>query len=80
MSPLKVKLGLQIGQKQLIATHLDQSNYLANQQHLLGFVLPLPPLASNALLSRAGMFWLFFIQFEFAGPDMEHLLSSFYLL
>jgi hypothetical protein len=56
MSPLKVKLGLQIGQKQLIATHLDQSNYLANQQHVLGFVLPSPPLASNALLSRAGMF------------------------
>jgi hypothetical protein len=34
---------------------------------VLGFAAPLPALANNALLSRAGMFWLFFIQFEFAG-------------
>ncbi len=72
MSPLKLKLGLQIGEKQLIATHLDKSNYLANQQHVLGFAVPLPALANNALLSRAGMCWLFFIQFEFAGPHTEH--------
>lgn len=56
MSPLKLKLGLQIGEKQLIATHLDHSSYVANQQHVLGFAVPLPALANNALLSTAGMF------------------------
>jgi hypothetical protein len=33
---LKLKLGLQIGGRLLIATHLYQSNYLANQQQVLG--------------------------------------------
>ncbi len=56
MLPLTLKLGLQIGEKQLIATHQDQSNYLDSQQHVLGFAAPLPALANNALLSRAGMF------------------------
>jgi hypothetical protein len=28
--PIKLKLGLQIGERLLIATHLDKSNYLAN--------------------------------------------------
>jgi hypothetical protein len=30
--PIKLKLGLQTGGRLLITTHLDQSNYLANQQ------------------------------------------------
>jgi hypothetical protein len=30
--PRKLKLGLQIGGRLLIAIHLDQSNYLANQK------------------------------------------------
>ncbi len=30
--PTKLKLGLQKGRRLLIATHLDQSNYLANQK------------------------------------------------
>jgi len=30
--PIKLKLGLEVGNNQLIATHLDQSNYLANQK------------------------------------------------
>jgi hypothetical protein len=30
--PIKLKLGLQIGGRLLIAKHLDQSNYLANQK------------------------------------------------
>jgi len=30
--PIKLKLGLRIGGRLLIATHLDQSNYLTNQQ------------------------------------------------
>ncbi len=38
--PIKLKLGLQIGGRLLIATHLDQSNYLANQQQVLGFAMP----------------------------------------
>ncbi len=29
--PMELKLGLQIGGRQLIAIHLDRSNYLANQ-------------------------------------------------
>jgi hypothetical protein len=30
--PIKLKLGLQVNGRLLIATHLDQSNYLANQK------------------------------------------------
>ncbi len=33
-------MGLQIGGRLLIATHLDQSNYLANQQQVLCFAVP----------------------------------------
>ncbi len=40
IAPIKLKLGLQIGGKLLIATHLDQSNYLTNQQHALGLLWP----------------------------------------
>jgi hypothetical protein len=29
----QTELGLQVGERLLIATHLDQSNYLANQKH-----------------------------------------------
>ncbi len=43
--PMKLKLGLQIGVKLLITTHLDQSNYLANQQHVLGFAVPFTSLS-----------------------------------
>jgi hypothetical protein len=35
--PIKLKLGLQTRGTLLIATHLGQSNYLVNQQHVLGF-------------------------------------------
>ncbi len=31
-NPIKLKLGLQIGGRLQIATHLNQSNYLANQE------------------------------------------------
>jgi len=37
---LKLKLGLRRGGKLLIATHLNQSNYLANQQQVSGFAVP----------------------------------------
>jgi hypothetical protein len=30
---IELKVRLQIGERLLIATHLDQSNYLANQKH-----------------------------------------------
>jgi hypothetical protein len=30
---------------------------------------------SKLLLSQTGMFWLFFIQFSFAGPHTEHQWS-----
>jgi hypothetical protein len=37
--PIKLKLALQISGRLLIATHLDQSIYLANQQQVSGFVV-----------------------------------------
>jgi hypothetical protein len=37
--PIKLKLGLQIGGRLLIATHLDKSNYVANQQQVLDFAV-----------------------------------------
>jgi len=37
--PIKLKLALQISGRLLIATHLDQSIYLANQQQVLGLVV-----------------------------------------
>jgi hypothetical protein len=42
--PIKLKLGLQVGGRPLIATHLDQSNYLANQQQVLSFAVPITSL------------------------------------
>jgi hypothetical protein len=47
--PIKLKLGLQVGGRLVIATHWDQSNYLGNQKHgathrydLSVFITPLP--------------------------------------
>jgi hypothetical protein len=37
--PIKLKLVLQIGRRLLIASHLNQSNYLANQQQVIGFAV-----------------------------------------
>jgi hypothetical protein len=37
--PIKLKLVLQIGRRLLTATHLNQSNYLANQQQVIGFAV-----------------------------------------
>jgi hypothetical protein len=36
----KTEIGTRKGGRLLIATHLDQSNHLANQQQVLGFALP----------------------------------------
>ncbi len=50
-SPIKLKLGLQIRGRLLIPTHVDQSNYLTNQQQVLGFAVPrtsLSKLCQNA--------------------------------
>jgi hypothetical protein len=59
---IKLKLGLQIGGRLLIATNLDQSNYLLN--HLI--------LVNNAS-SRCGM-WrhLVWAPFSRDGPNLEH--------
>jgi hypothetical protein len=57
---MKLKLGLQIGGRLLIATHLDQSNYLANQQQVLGFAV------SFTSLSILG-------QNDFAEPNWNFL-------
>ncbi len=72
--PIKLKVRL------LRATHLDQSNYLANQQQVSGFVLPFyQPLrlvekcwAKTIVQSQTGMFWLFFIQFSLAWPRIKY--------
>jgi hypothetical protein len=37
---MKLKLGVQMGGRLLTATHLEQSNYLANQQQVSGFSMP----------------------------------------
>jgi hypothetical protein len=37
--PIKLKLALQISGRLLVATYLDQSIYLANQQQVLGVVV-----------------------------------------
>ncbi len=36
--------------------------------------------AKTIVLSQTSMFWLFFIQFSFAGPHTEHQWSYFYML
>ncbi len=40
-SPIKLKLGLQIGGRLLMVPHLDQSNYLANQKQVWGSTVDL---------------------------------------
>jgi hypothetical protein len=50
-SPIKPKLGLQNG-RLLIATHLDQSNHLGNQQKVLGYAVPFASL--SILCKNAG--------------------------
>ncbi len=43
---IKLKLGLQTGGRLLIATPLDQSNYLANQQQVLVSAVPFPRIST----------------------------------
>jgi hypothetical protein len=45
---IKLKLRLQIGGRLLIATHLDQSNYIVNQEQVLGSAVPFITLWKNA--------------------------------
>jgi hypothetical protein len=66
--PIKLKLGLQIGGRLLIATHLDQSNYLANQQQVLGFAMPFTTLSTVCKIDGPK---------SFAEPDQHAIdLSS----
>jgi len=44
---LPIKLKPAKGGKVIIANHMDQSNHLANQQHMLGFVMPFASLRHN---------------------------------
>jgi hypothetical protein len=85
-SPHKTETGIAKGGRLLIAIHLDQSNFLANQQQVLGFDVSFTSLsilvknagpklfcwAKTILLSQTSMLRLFFIQFSFAGPHTEH--------
>jgi hypothetical protein len=41
----KIETGTAKGQRILTATHLDQSNHLANQRQVLGFALPFASLS-----------------------------------
>jgi hypothetical protein len=41
----KTNTGTIKGRRLLIATHLDQSNHLANQQQVLGFAMPFASLS-----------------------------------
>ncbi len=85
-SPIKLKLGLHISWTLLTATHLDQSNYLANQQQqVLGFALPFTSLhkmckilGQTILLSQTRMFWVSFMQFSFVESHNEQWLSNPY--
>jgi hypothetical protein len=43
--PIKLRLGLLMSGRLLIATHLDQSNYLANQLQALGFAVSITSLS-----------------------------------
>jgi hypothetical protein len=43
--PIKLKLGLLISGRLPIATHLEQSNYLANQMQALGFAVSITSLS-----------------------------------
>jgi len=44
---IKLKLGLQMGGRLQIATHLDRANYLANEQQLLDFAVPFTSLSKQ---------------------------------
>jgi len=62
-----------------MATHLNQSNYLANQQQVSGFAVPSPASEScPKLLGQnhfAELLLLFLIQMSFAGPDIKQYTS-----
>jgi hypothetical protein len=62
-TPIKLKLRPEIGGRPLIETHLDQSNYLGNQQPVLSFAVPFASLSTlkncwvkTILLSQISMF------------------------
>jgi hypothetical protein len=65
----KLKLGLQLGGRSLlIATHLDQSNYLTNQQQVLGLLCLLHSFQNKGNLQQNNLFlescvgfWQFFV-------------------
>jgi len=59
--PIKLKLGLQIHGRLLIPTHMDQSNYLTNQQQVNSrcyALLRLAPASANCakMLGQTDMF------------------------
>ncbi len=63
-SPIKLETQTAKGVRLLIATHLDQSNHLANQQQVLGFAVPFASLSifcwntgtRTIVLSQTGTF------------------------
>jgi hypothetical protein len=70
--PIKLKLELQIGWRLLINTHVDQSNYRANQPHVLGFAVPFTSLNKPWKNAEPNCHvWLFFTQFWFSGSHND---------
>jgi len=70
-SRVKVKRGLQIGGRLLVAPHLEQSNYLANQQQVLGLAVAFTSLCIQCKNAGSKPFcWA--IQFSLQG----HTLST----
>jgi hypothetical protein len=78
--PIKLKPGLQKGGRLVIATHLDQSNYLANQEQVLGFAVPFTSLSK--LCKNAGpkpFCWAKLACFDFSSSNFYlqgHILST----
>jgi hypothetical protein len=60
------------------------SQSTAGVRFCCAFYLPQHPVqkcwAKTVVLSQTSMFWLFFIQFSFAGPHTEHQWSYSYML
>jgi hypothetical protein len=72
--PIKLKLGLQISGRLLIATDLDQSNYLANQQQVLVFAVPFTSLSKLGKNAKPKPFcWTKPVCFDFSSSNFRLL-------
>jgi hypothetical protein len=83
-SLIKLKLGLQkVKDRILLATHADQSKYLANQQQVLGVSLPFASLfilckmlGGNHFAEPNWHVFTLYMRHIFAGSHTEHCCRS----